>query len=76
MTQTYRIAFEVIKSGILDSSDISIDDISFIAGVSCAGDLNERFAKSSTVENHLSKFQNPKTAKIRKYFIIMFFFVQ
>nr|XP_039270832.1 MAM and LDL-receptor class A domain-containing protein 1-like [Styela clava] len=39
MTDPYRILFEVIKDVVIDASDIAIDDVSFIAGVNCAGQV-------------------------------------
>lgn len=40
MGESYRILFEVIKDVVLDSSDIAIDDVMFVAGVNCAGMLH------------------------------------
>lgn len=37
MNEPYRILFEVIKSAVVDPSDVALDDIMFVAGVSCAG---------------------------------------
>lgn len=37
MNEPYHILFEVIKDVVLDSSDVALDDVMFVAGVTCAG---------------------------------------